>query len=280
MSNPPSEVYLDNNATTPPLPEVRAAVLNALGAFGNPSSSHTAGERGREQLRTARDSLASLVGCDPDAIVFTSGATEANNTVIRGFSGPGRRIISTGIEHSSVLAALDRCGRQGTEVVLLPVSRGGLIDPEDLRKALAGRADLVSIQWVNSETGVVQPIEEIGRLCAEAGVPFHTDAAQAAGKLPLSLGICPSTTRPLRATSSTAPWVWAPCTWERALRLAGLLEGGKQEWGLRAGTENVPGIAGMGCAARLARVPWRRRSPGSGVCATASRGRSWIAAAA
>ena len=248
---PPSEVYLDNNATTPPLPEVRAAVLNALGAFGNPSSGHSAGERGREQLRTARDSLASLVGCDPDAIVFTSGATEANNTVIRGFSGPGRRIISTGIEHSSVLAALERCGRQGTEVVLLPVSRSGLIDPEDLRKALAGRADLVSIQWVNSETGVVQPVEEIGRLCAEAGVPFHTDAAQAAGKLPLSLRDLPIDYASIAGHKFHGPMGVGALHVGGGARLAGLLEGGKQEWGLRAGTENVPGIAGMGCAARL-----------------------------
>ena len=175
---PPSEVYLDNNATTPPLPEVRAAVLNALGAFGNPSSSHEAGERARGQLREARFSLAALLGCDPASIVFTSGATEANNTVLRSFSGPGKRIVSTEVEHSSVLAALDRCSREGTEVVLLPVGGCGLIQPDDVRKAIAAGPALVSVQWVNSETGVVQPVEEIGRLCAEAGVPFHTDAAQ------------------------------------------------------------------------------------------------------
>ncbi len=251
MSNPPSEVYLDNNATTPSLPEVRAAVLNALGAFGNPSSSHEAGERAREQLREARSSLASLLGCDPASVIFTSGATEANNTVIRHFSGPGRRIISTGIEHSSVLAALDRCSRQGTEVVLLPVSRSGLVDPEDLRKALAGRADLVSIQWVNSETGVVQPIEQIGRLCAEAGVPFHTDAAQAAGKLPLSLRDLPIDYASIAGHKFHGPMGVGALHVGGGARLAGLLEGGKQEWGLRAGTENVPGIAGMGCAARI-----------------------------
>ena len=251
MSNPPSEVYLDNNATTPPLPEVRAAVLNALAAFGNPSSSHTAGGRGREQLRTARESLASLLGCGPDAIVFTSGATEANNTVLRGFSGPDRRVISTAVEHSSVLAALDRCSRQGTEVVLLPVSGGGLVDPEDLRRALAGRADLVSIQWVNSETGVVQPIDQIGRLCAGAGVPFHTDAAQAVGKLPMGLRDLPVDYASIAGHKFHAPVGVGALYVGGATRPEGLIEGGDQESGLRAGTENVPGIAGMGCAARL-----------------------------
>ncbi len=251
MSHPPPEVYLDNNATTPPLPEVRAAVLNALAAFGNPSSSHTAGERARGQLREARSSLASLLGCGPASIVFTSGATEANNTVLRSFSGLGRRIVSTRVEHSSVLAALDRCSREGTDVVLLPVGRSGLIDPDDLRRALAEEAALVSVQWVNSETGVVQPIEEIGRLCAAAGVPFHTDAAQAVGKLPVSLRDLPLDYASIAGHKFHAPVGVGALYVRPGAALQGLLDGGDQESGLRAGTENVPGIAGMGCAARL-----------------------------
>ena len=251
MSVPPSEVYLDNNATTPPLPEVRAAVLKALGAFGNPSSSHEAGERARQQLRVARISLASLLGCGPASILFTSGATEANNTVLRSFSGPGKRIVSTEVEHSSVLAALDRSAREGTEVVLLPVGRSGLIDPDDLRRAIAEETALVSVQWANSETGVVQPVEEIGRLCAEAGVPLHTDAAQAAGKLPVSLGDLPVDYASIAGHKFHAPaGVGALCL-RAGAPLRGLLDGGDQEAGLRAGTENLPGIAGMGCAARL-----------------------------
>ena len=251
MTNPPSEVYLDNNATTPPLAEVRASVLKAMAAFGNPSSSHAAGERGRQQLRAARSALASLLGCDPDAIIFTSGATEANNTVLRRFCGPGRRIISSEVEHSSVLAALERCSREGTEVALLPVSHSGLVDPDDLRRALAGRTDLVSIQWVNSETGVVQPVEQIGRLCAEAGVPLHTDAAQAVGKLPVSLRDLPVDYASIAGHKFHAPAGVGALYVGGSARLKGLLEGGAQESGRRAGTENVPGIAGMGCAARL-----------------------------
>ena len=253
----PSEIYLDNNATTQALPEVRAAVLKAMGgAFGNPSSSHAAGDRAREQLRNARSSLASLLGCEPTSIVFTGGATEANNTVIRSFSGPGKRIVSTAVEHSSALAALDRAEREGTEVVLLPVDRSGTVDPNDLREAIVGETalisiHLISIQWVNSETGVVQPVEEFGRICSEAGVPFHTDAAQAAGKLPVNLRELPVDFASIAGHKFHAP----PGTGALYLRgsagLRGLLDGGDQESGLRAGTENVPGIAGMGCAAGI-----------------------------
>lgn len=248
----PTEIYLDNNATTQPLPEVRAAVLNAMGGgFGNPSSSHSAGDRAREQLRNARSSLASLVLCDPDSIVFTSGATEANNTVIRSYSGPGKRIVSTAVEHSSVLAALERAEGEGSEVVLLSVGRSGTVDPDDLREAVAGQTALVSIQWVNSETGVVQPVEDFGRICSEAGVPFHTDAAQAIGKLPVNLRELPVDFASVAGHKFHSP----PGTGVLYLRgsgeLRGLLDGGDQESGMRAGTENVPGIAGMGCAAGL-----------------------------
>ena len=248
----PSEIYLDNNATTQPLPEVRAALLKAMGgAFGNPSSSHAAGDRGREQLRNARSSLASLVGCEPDSIIFTSGATEANNTAIRSFSGPGKRIVSTAAEHSSVLAALERVEREGSEVVLLPVDRSGTVDPDDLREAIVGETALISIQWVNSETGVVQPVAEFGRICSEAGVPFHTDAAQAVGKLPVNLRKLPVDFASIAGHKFHGP----PGTGALYLRgsagLRGLLDGGDQEFGLRAGPENVPGIAGMGCAAGI-----------------------------
>ena len=248
----PSEIYLDNNATTQPLPEVRTAVLNAMGgSFGNPSSSHAAGDRAREQLNNARSSLASLLGGEPTSIVFTSGATEANNTVIRSFSGPGRRIVSTAVEHSSVLAALDRIEPEGTEVVLLPVGRSGLVDPDDLRDAITEKTALVSIQWVNSETGVVQPVADFGRICSEAGVPFHTDAAQAVGKLPVNLRELPVDFASIAGHKFHAPPGTGALYLGGTAWLRGLLDGGDQESGLRAGTENVPGIAGMGCAAGI-----------------------------
>ena len=199
----------------------------------------------------ARFSLASLLGCGPASILFTSGATEANSTVLRSFSGPGKRIVSTEVEHSSVLAALDWSAREGTEVVLLPVGRSGLLDPDDLRRAIAEETALVSVQWVNSETGVVQPVEEIGRLCAEAGVPLHTDAAQAAGKRPVSLRDLPVDYASIAGHKFHAPAGVGALYLRAGAPLRGLLNGGDQESGLRAGTENLPGIAGMGCAARI-----------------------------
>ena len=136
-------------------------------------------------------------------------------------------------------------------MVLLPVSGSGLVEPDDVRKAIAEKPDLVSVQWVNSEMGVVQPIEEIGRLCAEAGIPFHTDAAQAVGKLPLSLEDLPIDYASIAGHKFHAPVGVGALYVGGGARLEGLIEGGDQESGLRAGTENVPGIAGMGCAARL-----------------------------
>ena len=227
-------------------------MLNAMGGeFGNPSSSHAAGDRAREQLRNARSSLASLLGCQPDSIIFTSGATEANNTVIRSFSGRGKRIVSTAVEHSSVLAALERTEGEGTEVVLLPVGRSGTVDPDGLRKAIAKKTALVSIQWVNSETGVVQPVAEFGRICSDEGVPFHTDAAQAVGKLPVNLRELPVDFASIAGHKFHAPPGTGALYLRGSAELRGLLDGGDQESGLRAGTENVPGIAGMGCAAGI-----------------------------
>ena len=271
----PSEIYLDNNATTQALPEVRAAVVKAMGGeFGNPSSSHAAGDRAREQLRNARSSLSSLLGCQPDSIIFTSGATEANNTVIRSFSGSGKRIVSTAVEHSSVLAALDRAEREGTKVVLLPVDRSGIVDPDGLRKAIAGETALISIQWVNSETGVVQPVAEFGRICSEAGVPFHADAAQAVGKLPVKLRDLPVDYASIAGHKFHGPPGTGALYLRGSAELRGLLDGGDQESGLRAGTENVPGIAGMGCAAGIRAGSRPETITKLSSCAICSRARS------
>ncbi len=248
-------IYLDGNATTRPLPEVCGAVVAAMGAeFGNPSSSHSGGAAARGYLRAARSDVARLLGCAPESLSFTSGATEANNTVIAGGTlvrGDRLRIVSSAVEHSSILRALEWAGSQGAEVVLLPVNRHGVIDLSALRDVVAGAPSLVSIQWVNSETGVMQPISEIGRLCADRAVPFHTDAAQAVGKLPLRLGEEPIDYASVSAHKFHGPQGVGVLYMRPGRRVRPLLHGGAQEAGRRAGTENVPGVAGMGVAAAL-----------------------------
>ena len=177
------EVYLDNNATTSTLAPVRRAMVAVLAAeFGNPSSVHAAGERGRAHLFQARCQVANLVGASPERIVFTSGGTESNNLVFASWA-PLRtkkcRIVTTQVEHSSILKMCQWLADRGVDVVSVPVDSVGQIDLDELRRSITPETRLVSVQWVNNETGVIQPITEIGQMCRSAGVVFHTDAAQA-----------------------------------------------------------------------------------------------------
>jgi len=250
------EVYFDNNATTRPLPEVRDCMLAILGDdFGNPSSVHEAGERGRNHLREARQQVADLIGCDPEQLLFTSGGTESNAQVFHSAVGgkPSARIVTTAIEHSSIIQLCEHLRTQSVDVVFLPVDQDGLIDLDQLHDAVSQHTDLVSIQWANNETGVIEPIAEISELCREREIPFHTDAAQAVGKLPLSVG-----EHPIDYLTFTAHKLHGPmgvgAVYARDLRtLRPILFGGDQEHGLRGGTENVPGIVGFGKAAELRR---------------------------
>ena len=182
------EIYLDNNATTKPLPEVCAAVIEAMGdGFGNPSSAHVAGDRGRDFLRNARQAVAQLIGAEPEGIVFTSSGTEANNMAL--LSALQRRppkqcrIVTTATEHSSILRMLEYLEAQGSQIVVLPVDSQGLVDVELLQRELTAETSLVSVQWANNETGVIQPIQAIGSMCQDRGVLFHTDACQAVGEI-------------------------------------------------------------------------------------------------
>ena len=256
----PQEIYLDNNATTQPLPEVCAAMIEVLGeGFGNPSSAHAAGDRARDAIRCARESVASLIGVDPSMIVFTSGGTEANNLVFASAlqEGKGRpRIITTSVEHSSISAYCEHLLECGVEVVILPVDRAGRLSPQDVEDAITTETRLVSVQWVNNETGVMQPIAQIGALCQERGVPFHTDAAQAVGKLRMNVSALPIDFLSLTAHKFHGPQGIGALYARRRRWLSPLFWGGSQEGGLRAGTENVPGIVGLGKAAalRLARL--------------------------
>lgn len=251
----PKEVYLDNNATSPPLPEVVEAMAAAMrDGTGNPSSPHGAGRRAGTQLAVARESVATLLGTDPSSVVFTSGGTESNNTVLRSAflqSGGRARLVTLPVEHHSVLATCEHLARAGAEVVIVPVDSGGLVVLEELRRELRRSATVVSIQYVNNETGVVQPVGEIGALCREFGVPFHSDAAQAVGKMRFAVEDIEVDYLTVTAHKFHGPQGVGALYVREPRKLEPLLGGGDQENGLRPGTQNLPGIVGMGCAAKM-----------------------------
>ena len=251
------EVYLDNNATTRPFPEVREAMMRVLGeGFGNPSSAHSAGDRVREAMVSAREAVAMLVGAEADQIVFMGSGTETNNTVFnsvvqRAPTGKRVRIVTTTVEHSSIVKMNDYLSARGVEVVSVPVDRCGQLIWEALDEAVTPDTDLVSVQWVNNETGAILPVERIARLCQSQGVLFHTDAAQAVGKLPVSVTELPVDFLTFTAHKFHGPQGIGALYVRSSKELLPLLWGGSQEGGLRPGTENVPGIIGMGTAAQL-----------------------------
>src|ERR1700746_1574372 len=181
-------VYLDNNATTPVLPEVFEAMRPYFGdQFGNASSIHHHGQQTRSAVEDARDSVAALLGCLASEIVFTSGGTEADNLAIAGLVAAGDHVITSSIEHHAVLLACKHLEEIGVEVTVLPVDGRSRVDPADVRRALRPNTKLISVMMANNETGVLQPVEEIGKIAAEAKVLFHTDAVQAAAKVPISV---------------------------------------------------------------------------------------------
>src|SRR5256885_1345855 len=176
-------VYLDNNATTPVLPEVLGAMRPYFGEhFGNASSIHHHGQETRAGVERARESVAELLGCRASEIVFTSGGTEGDNLAISGLVKPGEHIITSTTEHHAVMNACKHLGEKGSDVTSIPVDGRGLVDPGDVKRALKKNTKLITIMFANNETGVIQPVEEIGHIAAEADVYFHTDAVQAAGK--------------------------------------------------------------------------------------------------
>ena len=249
------EVYLDNNATTRVLPEVAKAVTRAmLDGTGNPSSVHLAGGQARAKLREAREQVAMLVSADPAEVVFTSGASEANNLVIQSLLGgpiDGYRLVTTAVEHSSVLAAARHVEQQGREVVVLPVDEDGQVSAAALAAAVVPGRTLVSVQWANNETGVVQPVQRLAELARGLGALFHTDAVQAVGKVPVDMEAVPVDFLSLSGHKLHGPLgVGALVVRDRSL-LRPLAFGGDQEGSLRPGTENVPGIVGLGVALAL-----------------------------
>ncbi len=252
-------IYLDNNATTPVLPEVLEAMRPYFGEhFGNASSIHHHGQETRAAVERARDSVASLLGCRAAEVVFTSGGTESDNLAIAGLTGAGDHIITSSIEHHAVLLACKHLEETGCDVTCLPVDGRGLVDPGDVRRALRPNTKLISIMMANNETGVLQPVEEIGKIAAEAEVYFHTDAVQAAGKVPIDVNRIGCDALSISGHKMHAPQGVGALYVRKGTQLEPLFYGGRHERSRRAGTENVPGIVGLGKAAELAMQRFER----------------------
>jgi cysteine desulfurase len=249
-------IYLDHNATTPLRDEVAAAMSRALrDVFGNPSSAHADGAVARAEVERARERVASLLGVAPAGIVFTAGATEANNLAIQGLARArrerGRHLVTSCVEHPSVDEPLEALRAEGWRVTRVPVDGDGRLDPDALAAALEPDTVLVSLIWANNETGVIQPIERVAEIAQARGVALHVDATQAIGKLPLRLAT------PVDLLSGSAHKFNGPkgvgfLALRGDVALEPWLRGGAQERGRRGGTHNVPGIVGLGVAAELA----------------------------
>jgi cysteine desulfurase len=252
-------VYLDNNATTPVLPEVFEAVRPYFSErFGNASSIHHHGQDTRAAVEGARDSVAALLGCRASEVIFTSGGTESDNLAIAGLTMPGDHAITSSIEHHAVLHAVKHLEKIGCEITCLPVDGRGLVDPDDVRRALRPNTKLISIMMANNETGALQQVDEVGKIAAEADVFFHTDAVQAAAKIPIDIGRIGCDALSISGHKIHAPQGVGALYIRKGTSLEPLFHGGRHERSRRAGTENVPGIVGLGKAAELAVLGFER----------------------
>src|SRR5438105_704846 len=248
-------VYFDNNATTPVLPEVFEAMRPYFGEhFGNASSIHHHGQETRAAVERARESVAALLGCRAAEIVFTSGGTEADNLAIFGLASAGDHVITSTVEHHAVLNSCKRLESLGCAVSYLPVDSRGQIDPDDVRQALRPNTRLVTIMTGNNETGVLQPVAEIGTIAAEADVYFHTDAVQAAGKVSIDVQKIGCDLLSISGHKMHAPQGVGALYVRKGTQLQPMLYGGSHERSRRAGTENVPSIVALGKAAEMARA--------------------------
>jgi len=246
-------VYLDNNATAPVLPEVLEAMRPYFGErFGNASSIHHHGQETRAAVERAREAVAALLGCRASEIVFTGGGTEADNLALFGLVSAGDHVITSTIEHHAVLNACKHLEKTGGEVTYIPVDGRGLVDPADVRRALRPNTKLITIMFANNETGVLQAVEEIGNTAAEAGVYFHTDAVQAAGKIAIDVNKIQCDLLTISGHKFHGSQGVGALFVRKGTRLEPMLYGGSHERSRRAGTENVPGIVGLGKAAELA----------------------------
>ena len=250
-------IYLDYAATTPVRPEVVQAMLPYFtDVFGNPSTIYACGQEAKGAIEEARSRVADLIGAGIDEIVFTSGGTEADNFAIKGVvyanKSRGKHIITTPIEHHAVLETCHFLEESGCRVTYLPVDGNGLVDPAEVRRAIASDTVLISIQHANNEVGTIEPITEIGKVAREAGVCFHTDAVQTAGHLPINVDEMGVDLLSMSAHKLYGPKGIGALYIRKGTRLVSFMHGGEQERGRRASTENVPGIVGFGHAVVLA----------------------------
>jgi len=257
-------VYLDNTATTPVLPEVRYALLPYLTeAFGNPSCLHEWGDVPRDAMEKARKQVAELIRGNPEEIIFTASGTESNNLAIKGLAmaqqKKGKHVVVSAIEHFSVLNSAKTLEKWGYEYSTVPVDKFGVVDPEDVRKAIREDTILVSIMLANGEVGTIEPIKEIAAITKEKGILFHTDAVAAAGNIPVDVVDLGVDSLSLAANMFYGPKGTAALWVKKGTRIMPLLDGGIQEGGRRAGTENVAGIVGMGKAAEIAGIEMKIR---------------------
>ena len=250
-------IYLDNAATTPTHPDVWKAMRPFLrDSFGNPSSMHSAGQEARVAIEEARDKVASLIGAGSEEIVFTSGGTEADNFALKGMAyandGGRNHIITSSVEHHAVLETCRFLERLGFTVTYLQVDGSGLVDPDDVKRAITGKTLLISVMHANNEVGTVEPIAEIGKIAKEAGVSFHTDAVQTAGHIPVKVDDLGVDMLAMSAHKLGGPKGIGALYVRKGTRIVSFVHGGEQEKGRRASTENVPGIVGFGRAAEIA----------------------------
>ncbi len=257
-------INMDHVAASPLLPEVVETMIPFLKEkYGNPSSMHSLGEEVTEAIDESREKVANLINAKPTDIIFTSGGTESNNWALKGVMNAsrsrGNHLITSSIEHFSIMHAIKALEKSGVEVTRLPVDKFGFVDPDDVKKAITPQTVLISVMHANNEIGTIEPVSEIGKIARERGIPFHTDAVATVGVIPVDVQAMNVDLLSLASNPMYGPHGVGALYVKKGVKISPLLDGGIQEGGLRAGTENVLGIVGMGKAAEIAVRDMRSR---------------------